>query len=118
MSKHAIQVTSIYCNSPSESSTDELYLICQSDGGLPLRVPAGLNTTQEMEKGDTWTLSNLVLYFEYEVLVTLWDHDMPYDPNTATYLQSIDFQPGNGDGYRRLKNRNGADYTNNFNYIS
>lgn len=118
MSKHSIQVTSIYCTKPSESSTDELYLICQSDGGLPIRVPAGINTKVEMQAKDTWSPSNLILYFEYEVLVTLWDHDVAFDPNTATYLQSIDFQPGNGEGSRRLTNLNGADYTINFKYLS
>ncbi|WPU97012.1 hypothetical protein SNE25_15935 [Mucilaginibacter sabulilitoris] len=120
MSKHSIEVTSIKCNATSEtnvSSGDEVYLVCQADGGLPIRVPAGLNESEKMKKGTTWTLNNLVLNFEYEVLVTIWDHDLNYDPNLATYLQSNDFQPGTGSGSKRLTNHNGADYTINYNYI-
>ncbi|WP_343704067.1 hypothetical protein [Chitinophaga sp.] len=120
MRKHSIQVTSIYCNATSESgitSGDEVYLVCQADGGLPIRVPGKINSSENMKKGDTWKLDNLVLNFEYEVLVTLWDHDLNYDPNLATYLQSNDFQPGTGSGSKRLSNRNGADYTISYTYI-
>lgn len=120
MSKHSIRVNSIVCNATSESGItdgDEVYLVCQADGGLPIRVPGKLNSSENMEKGDTWQLSDLVLNFEYEVLVTLWDHDISYDPNFATYLQSADFEPGTGSGSRRLKNHNGADYTIHFTYI-
>lgn len=120
MSKHSIRVNSIRCNATSESGVtdgDEVYLVCQADGGLPIRVPAKLNSSENMEKGDTWNLDDLVLNFEYEVLVTLWDHDLSYDPNLATYLQSTDFEPGSGSGSRDLKNLNGADYTISYTYI-
>lgn len=120
MSKHSIQVTSIICNSTSESGItdgDEVYLVCQADGGFPIRVPAKLNSSENMKAGDTWNIDGLVLNFEYEVLVTLWDHDLNYDPNLATYLQSIDFEPGFGDGYRTLTNYNGAEYVIYFRYI-
>lgn len=120
MSKHSIQINSIICSDTSEGGVvdyDEVYLVCQSDGGYPIRVPAGVNARVKMEAGDTWTLPNLVLNFEYEVLVTLWDHDLNYDPNLATYLQSHDFLPGIGGGSVRLKNHNGADYTITFTYL-
>lgn len=120
MSKHSIEIKSIQCNATSESnisSGDEVYLVCQADGGLPIRVPRGINVGHKMKKGDTWTLDDLVLNFEYEVLVTLWDHDLNYDPNLATYLQSNDFPPGTGSGAIRLTNLNGADYTISYAYI-
>lgn len=121
MSKHSIKITSIHCNATSESDVsagDEVYLVCQADGGFPIRIPAGINASQNMKKGDTWTLNDqAVLNFQYEVLVTLWDHDLNYDPNLATYLQSNDFVPGTGSGSKRLTNLNGADYTVYYTYI-
>jgi len=119
MSKHSIQINSIYCEGTSESGHDEVYLVCQADAGIPIRIPYGLNGAHSMSKDDNnpWNLDNLILNFEYEVLVTLWDHDLNYDPNLATYLQSNDFQPGSGSGSVHLTNRNGADYTINYTYI-
>lgn len=119
MSKPSVKITSIRCHSTSETDItagDEVYLVCQADGGLPIRVPAGVNSSQNMKHGDVWNL-NLILNFQYEVLVTLWDHDLNYDPNQATYLQSNDFVPGSGSGSKRLTNLNGADYTIDYTYI-
>ncbi|MGO1242877.1 MAG: hypothetical protein ACTMH4_02260 [Sphingobacterium sp.] len=121
MSKqHSIRIKSIYCGGTSGdkgTSSDELYLVCQSDAGIPVRVPAGFNKSYSMQKGKTWEL-DLVLGFDYEVLVTLWDHDLPFDPNTADYLQSYDFVAGSGSGSTKpLKNLDGAEYTINFTYI-
>ncbi len=121
MNKHSIRLDRIYCTHPSESnisSGDEVYLVCQADGGLPIRIPAELNSSHSMKAGDTWDLNQLVLHFRFEQLVTLWDHDaVPYDPNLATYLQSHDFQPGTGGGSLRLTNRNGADYSIFYTYL-
>lgn len=119
MSKPSVKITAIRCHSTSESDIsagDEVYLVCQADGGLPIRVPAGANNSQNMKNGDIWSL-DLTLNFQYEVLVTLWDHDLNYDPNLATYLQSNDFVPGSGTGSKRLTNLNGADYTIDYIYV-
>jgi hypothetical protein len=121
MSKHSVQINSIQCNATSEHDVtggDELYLTCQADGGLPIRVPGDPNTSHSMEKGYTWKLDNLVLNFDYEVLLTLWDHDLNDDPNLATFLQNYDFVPGGVSGNKQLKNYNGADYTIYFTYLS
>jgi hypothetical protein len=116
MSKHSIKITTILCNSTSESGHDEVYVICQSDAGLPIRFPTGINEYTQMTSKTSWSL-NETLNFEYEVLVTLWDEDLSYDPNLATYLQSNDFRPGTGSGTLRLTNRNGADYSISYTYI-
>lgn len=115
---HSVQLTSIYCEEASELTTDELFLVCQADGLLPWRIPAEINQSHHMQKGDTWYLENLVLHFHFEVLVTLWDHDLNYDPNLLTYLQSTDFESGSGNGSRRLKNWNGAVYIVYYTYIN
>ena len=111
--KSKVQITSIYCNSASELGNDEVYLICQADGGVPIRYPAQLADAHSMTKGDTWKLTDpdLVLNFENEVLVTLWDRDVSYDPTVSTYLVSNDYTPGGGAGSVRIQNPNGADYT-------
>ena len=119
MNKHSITITSITCHGTSESGHDEVYLICQSDAGLPIRIPASINTNHPMEKGDTWSI-NQTLNYDYEVLVTLWDEDLSYDPNLATYLQSIDFVAGTlglGSGVIQLTNRNGANYSVSYNLL-
>ncbi|MEP0263811.1 hypothetical protein [Dokdonia sp.] len=127
MSKHSIKIKSIYCTAPSElniTDGDEVYLVCQADGGIPIHIPGGLNEAHNMEAKDTWDLiddkgNHLILNFEYEVLVTLWDHDLNNDPNLATYLQSHDFEPGSGSSSIHLQNKrdNKADYTIYYEYI-
>ena len=118
MQKHSVQITKIHCSSTSESSTDEVYLMCQADAGLAIKYPFGINAKHDMDKGDNWEITPpLVLNFQYEALLTLWDHDMNDDPNLDTYLQSHDFQPGSGSGSIALSNRNGANYTIYYTYI-
>ena len=126
MSKHSIQITSIECGGASESDItngDEVYLMCQADAGYPIRIPAGINAANNMKKGDTWTFDEevLILNFEWEILVTIWDHDLDDDPNLATYLQSHDFEPRKSSeattGSIQLTNHNGADYTIHYTYL-
>lgn len=114
---HSVQITSIYCEETSEFSSDELFLVCQADGLLPWRIPAKINESFPMDKKTSLPFDNLILNFHYEVLVTLWDHDLNYDPNLLTYLQSTDFEPGTGSGSRTLKNWDGAVYTIYYTYI-
>ncbi len=124
MGKHAIKLNSIKCNNPSEShepSGDEVYLVLQADGGIPIHVPGGLNPSHNMSAGQTWNLNDgdgITLYFEWEALVTIWDHDINDDPNSATYLQSHDFRPGTGESPIALTNPNGASYEINYENIS
>ncbi|MCA9030101.1 MAG: hypothetical protein KDA66_04785 [Planctomycetaceae bacterium] len=119
-----IQINSIVCLATSESGHDEVYLICQADAGIPIRVPAQLAESHAMSPStsdNTWTFDDpqLILNYEYEVLVTLWDEDLSYDPNLATYLQSNDFQyDGTNNGSIQLSNPNGAMYTINFTRIN
>ncbi|MCA9045679.1 MAG: hypothetical protein KDA69_15235 [Planctomycetaceae bacterium] len=119
-----IQINSIVCLATSESGHDEVYLICQADAGIPIRVPAQLAESHAMSPSTSdnrWTFDDpqLILNYEYEVLVTLWDEDLSYDPNLATYLQSNDFQyDGTNNGSIQLSNPNGAMYTINFTRIN
>ena len=118
MSKSSIQITSIHCHDTSESGHDEVYLVCQADAGFPIRYPAKFADAHSMASGDTWTLDPpLTLHFKNEVLVTLWDQDISYDPNVATFLQCNDFRPGSGSGSVTLTNPNDADYTVYYTYL-
>ena len=123
MSKHSVRITSIYCNASSEPNLtdgDEVYLICQADGGIPIRIPAAINSSHNMKAKSSWSFDNLILKYDYEVLVTLWDHDVMFDPNTATYLQSNEFISGTigGASAKQLKNLDGADYMIYYTYLS
>jgi hypothetical protein len=91
-----LQILKITCNSPSESGHDEVYLICQADAGIPIRYPAEPPGYNSMTTGNVWTLDDpdLVLHFQNEVLVTLWDSDVSFVPSLATYLLSNDYQAG------------------------
>lgn len=119
MSKTSVQIVSITCNGTSEAGHDEVYLICQADAGIPIRFPAQLANSVSMTDSSVWTLNNpnLILNFEHEVLVTLWDCDVSYLPTLSTYLQSNDFTPGSGSGSITLSNRNGANYTISYQFV-
>ncbi|MCB9234866.1 MAG: hypothetical protein H6581_24645 [Bacteroidia bacterium] len=120
MSKHQIQINKIDCKGTSESGHDEVYIIAQADGGLPIRYPSELGSYNSMKDGDSWTLSNpnLILDFDYEVLVTLWDQDVKYLPSVATFLVNMDFTPHAAGAYKEtLDNHNGAKYELKFTYI-
>ena len=109
--RHSVTITKIVCNESSENEGDELYLLYQADGGNQYRFPEKLKSSHEMEDDDTWNLS-LVLEFDYEVILELWDND---DVN-PDYLQSHDFQPGSGSSSIQLRNTNDADYTVYYTY--
>jgi hypothetical protein len=129
-----LKIVSITCNSPSENVgsndfNDEVFLICQSDAGHAQRYPPyseklehpyeDISLVNSMTTGDIWTLTDpeLVLEFEYEVLVTLWDRDSTRVPKYDTYLQSNDYQAGTtfttslDQQSVTLTNPNGASYT-------
>src|SRR4051812_33023631 len=102
MSTTQIQITKIECIQVSEANSDEVYLICQADGGVPIPYPPGImklkSNPQSMSNGETWPSDPplappLKLSFEYEVLVTLWDSDVDDDPTVASFLGSQDFTP-------------------------
>lgn len=121
MSKHSVQITKITCQGTSEVGHDEVYLVCQADAGIPLRYPAHLADSVSMSSSDnTWNLNSpdLILHFNYEVLVTLWDCDISYLPTFATFLQCHDFEPGSGSGTISLSNPDGAKYTLYYTYLS
>ena len=101
--KTKIQITKIHCTSTSEPGSDEVYLICQADGGIPILYPYKLanptNHPGSMSSGDDWILNNdgndLVLNFEHEVLATLWDSDVDDDLTVSSFLGSCDYTPTN-----------------------
>ena len=117
--KTQIQLKSIDCHGTSESGHDEVFLICQADGGIPIRYPAKPPGYQSMTSGDSWPLDPvLTLTFEHEVLITLWDSDVSYDPTVATYLVSYDYTTTNIPAAQNVMNPNGANYTLNVTKVS
>lgn len=110
--KRKIQITSISCYKTSESGHDELYLLCQPDAGFVKRYPSKLASSVSIKKDERWNIKDFYLEFENEVLVTLWDQDLPYDPALATYLVSYDYTKENVDASKSvgIKNPNGAEY--------
>ena len=108
----SITLTSIECEGTSEG-TDEVYVIYQADCGRPTRVPPAWHDHQSMDAGGPpWNI-NLEMSFENDVLVTLYDSDVAFNPFWSEYLVSFDYTPINIPASVTLSNPNGARYTLN-----
>lgn len=114
--RHTVTVSKVTCQSTSEDGNDEVVIIYQADGGVPMRWADGQkyqrmnpNPNTSNNEVSTWT-TNLSLDFDHEVLVTLWDHDDPI-PSNSEYLISVDYRPGNVPASFTMSNNNGAKYT-------
>ncbi|MCC6725363.1 MAG: hypothetical protein IT258_12725 [Saprospiraceae bacterium] len=127
---HAINLMNIICNKSSEKS-DELYVHIQADAGIAVRIPDELGYVS-MGQGSQMNFANngsgaagsyITAYFDYELLVMLWDQDFKRDPNAATFLGNFEFVPGSyatseSDNFQlTIKNEDGAEYTIMYNTI-
>lgn len=116
---NSIKITSIQCHGTSElgNLNDEVYIIIQADAGLPIRFPIvgtqNMNTSSDSSNDtkQTWDV-NLVLDFDHEVLVTLWDSD-PGTDRTSDFLINCDYSSPNPPASYQMINHNGANYTIN-----
>lgn len=126
--KYAVSITSIVCEATADTggSNDEVFVIWQADGGIPVRYPTtnsqNMNSTASSNAVSTWTIpeGDLHLVFEKEVLVTLWDSQHTLDPSSSIYLMSYEYTasginpgyPGTETSYT-MANHNDAKYTIN-----
>lgn len=117
--RYSIELTSIVCNGTSDEgkSNDEVFMIYQADAGVPVRYPAAknqpMNTQSDTSKDilHVWYV-NLVLNFDYEVLVTLWDDD-PGSNSHSEFLVNYDYTSASPPASVTMSNHNGANYTLN-----
>jgi hypothetical protein len=116
--KHTVEITKITCQGTSDLGdyNDEVVIIYQADAGVPLRYPIEqtyqrMNTSADPSNDvvSTW-YPNLTLDFDYDALVTLWDHDDPI-PSSSDYLISVDFWSDHLPTTWQMSNNNGANYT-------
>jgi hypothetical protein len=111
MARISLELHSITCHSTSESRQDEVFVVAQADGGLPLRIPTKPGSSHSMNSSDTWTIDQAMPSFSRDLLITLYDHDVNFtDPE---YLVSYDYTPNNIPAGARQSSPNGADYTIN-----
>lgn len=60
--KYAVSITSIVCEATADvgGANDEVFVIWQADGGIPVRYPAtntqNMNTTPSSDAVSTWTI--------------------------------------------------------------
>lgn len=118
--QNSIKITSIVCHGTSDvgGTNDEVYIYYQADAGLPVRYPAtsyqrmntSANSSNDVVK--TWDV-DLVLNFDHEVLVTLWDQDIEGLNNQSNFLINCDYTSDNPPASYNMKNHNGANYTIN-----
>jgi hypothetical protein len=133
--KYTVHIASIVCEATADTgnANDEVFVIWQADGGIPVRYPADnyqkMNTTADPDSDvvSTWNIpaGDLNLTFEKEVLVTLWDSTVAIDPSSSVYLMSYEYTaPGINPGYPAsetsytMSNHNGGKYTINASTVS
>lgn len=126
--RYSVDITSIVCEATADTggNNDEVFVIWQADGGVPVRYPAtgpqNMNSTASSNAVSTWNIpsKDLRLIFEKEAVVTLWDSQHSLDPSSAIYLMSYEYTaPGINPGYPAsatsytMSNHNGGKYTIN-----
>jgi hypothetical protein len=97
LATHTIQITSIVNNAASDpNNSDELVLICQADGGAPVRYPfqpgtaLPSRTTQALQL-DSDEFPPLFLTFERGLIVSLYEVDQTLDRGQNDYSGSVFF---------------------------
>lgn len=130
---HRIRIVAIVCWTASDAygSHDEVFMLCQSDGGAPIRVPPPPFTTVSLKSyeadndpdGSYWNFDGtdwpeLILEFENEVNITLWDQDHKLDPNSADYLGNAELTNGDTPSPIYCGNGDSSIYKIFFNHMS
>jgi len=109
----SVTLQSIVCNSVSEGNQDEIYVICQSDAGLPRRFPDNQPFAhKDMSSGQTWDINETIEYSR-DLLITVYDADPPEPPEFSDYLISCDYTLINIPPHFTMSNADGANYTIN-----
>lgn len=110
-----LTITSITCNSTcSAAFADNLFLMIQSDAGVPARYP--LKGSIDMSEKSSMALPSggYSIEYDYGVIVTAWDDDGPIKSVDAPdYLFNIGVGPSSPIGSATVTkyNHNGAEYT-------
>lgn len=112
-----LTITNITCNNPcSGIQDDDLFLLIQADGGVPMRYPVAgsvsMGANDEMPLPD----GGYVIDYSYGVIITAWDRDsfLFKSLDSPDYLFNISIGAGStvGDHPPFTKyNHNGAEYT-------
>jgi hypothetical protein len=113
--RYRIVLDRVECNGTSESGSynDEVYITFQADAGHQFRYPLvetiNMNTQNSDNAVHVWN-ANLVLDFDHEVLVTLWDND-PGREIRSDFLINCEYRGPNPPPSYTMINYNGANYT-------
>jgi hypothetical protein len=119
-----ITLDEIVCTRTSDGgiTDDEIYVIYQADAGHPFRIPRRGNGVQPMNSSgstgpsdptqtrQTWQIGHR-MKFSRDLLITLYDEDIKFDPAFSDYLVSQDYTPDYLPVSISLTNANGAAYT-------
>ena len=122
MSKHSIEILSIYCKDTGSRHTDGVYLEIQADAGVQARlpnIPGEPLSVRPMSNGETWyltgsTTSGRTFNFDHLLTVAVWDQDIELDPSSATFLVNFNWEPtGTPTDFttKSMVNVDGANYT-------
>lgn len=111
-----INCTSVSANAGVSLGADDVFIMHQTDGGMPIRFPASTDV-YEMTNGSQQPLAEgdvpgLVLYYNYGAYVSLWDHDGPLNQvDPADLLGCQGFLVTDVSKTYTLKHNNGAAYS-------
>lgn len=113
--KRSLRIVSIQCHGTNDTGglNDEVFIEHQADAGPQFRFPAtgtvNMNTEVSSDAVQTWDVG-LVVDYNFEVLVTLWDDDVG-GQSRSDFLINRDYTPDDMPTSYRMKNENGADYS-------
>jgi len=123
MPSYTVQIDKITVQSVSDptGNNDEVFLLCQSDAAVPLRVPPQPVVTQSMGSGSgavtTWYPTDVdgnpvLVTFDHGMTISLWDQDESWNVNKSDFLGVGSFHESSDDSNNfTVTNGDSSNYT-------
>ena len=96
MGAYKISIDSIKCVSHADpNGSDEVWILAQSDGGVPVRYPKAALSAHSMTNGETWDIDgDLTIEFNGCCNFTLYDQDISFLIQETDFLGCARFTSG------------------------
>lgn len=96
---YKFRIDTIYCAAQKDTSKGDadIWILAQSDGGVPLRFPPSALSSHSMAVGDTWDLNDdggFVIEYEGCCNLTLYEQDVDFNINGTDFMGCARFTAG------------------------
>lgn len=109
MSLHRIRINSIKCNSQKDAKGEaEIWLLAQSDGGIPVRYPEGITLATDIQEGGTWTIDDLLLDYDGCCNLAIYEQDLDLGIGLTDFQGCVSFYPNENESGSKVAT-NGTD---------